>query len=63
MNGGKCVKEEEKSMVPNTELKPSKSLSEKIKKNAVRIPVKDGKIMLDRKNPLHRMLMEENDES
>ena len=57
------MKEEEEVMISKTELKPSKRISEKIKQDAIRVPVRDGKIILDSKNPLHRMLMEENEES
>lgn len=58
------MKEEEKDMVSKTALKPSKSLSAKLKKDAVRLSVKDEKIELDRMNPVHRMLMDDdNDET
>lgn len=47
----------------NTGLKPSKILAEKMKQDAIRIPVKDGKVILVQKNPTNPKLMEENDES
>lgn len=49
-------------MVTKAGLKPKKGLSEKLKQNAIRLPAKEGKILLDRKDKLHRMLMEDNDE-
>ena len=55
------VKEEDDNMVSKTELKPPKGLSDKLKNEAARLPINDGKVMLDRKNPLHRMLMEESE--
>jgi len=55
------MKEEDDNMVSKTELKPPKGLTDKLKNEAVRLPVNDGKVMLDRKNPLHRMLMEESE--
>lgn len=57
------MKEEEKDMVSKSVLKPSRSLSDKLKQDAVRLPVKDGKIILDEKNSLHRLLMGDNNES
>lgn len=61
-NRRESMNEEEIDMVSKIGLKPSIRQQEKIKQNAIKLPVQDGKIVLDRKNPLHRMLMEENDE-
>ena len=54
------MNEEEKDLISQSKLKPSKRLSQKLRQDAVKMSVKDGKIILDRSNPLHRMLMDDN---
>ncbi|KIP20617.1 MULTISPECIES: hypothetical protein [Anoxybacillus] len=49
-------REEEKEMEAALKKNSYRGLSLKSKKNVIKPKVKDGKLLLDRKNPLHRYI-------
>jgi hypothetical protein len=51
-----CDKGEKKDMEATVKKKSYRGLSLKSKKNVIKPKVKNGKILLDRKNPLHRYI-------